>query len=197
MARWSPNPNDPIGRREILGRRLSDEPLLVGARNQRQYNGLDLRNFQEKRSPEYSLDRMGKTGVQQQVLVYLTPLAEMHANSFQPAKKFVGWATVQANKLSNPPKGEPIDLFASPINTPGVPENVYHAHARRSGGINDYSYSLHLRELFTRYGKVLPIIKIDDLTPNWLPGYIKKCLNYILIGLPNPLLVRIINKSRK
>ena len=197
MARWSPNPNDPIGGSEILGRRLSDEPLLVGARNQRPFNGLDLRNFQEKRGREYSLDRMGKTGIQRQVLNYLIPLAKIHANSFDPAKTFVGWATIQAKKLANPPKGGRIDLFPSPKNDPGVPENIYHAHALRPEGDNEYLYALHLKELFTYYGNVRPIIKIDELTPNWLPGYIKKCLNYILIGLPNPWLVRIINKSRK
>ena len=78
MARWNPA-DKPVGANEPIGRRLFDEPLLAGADDQRKFAGLDLRNFEEKRDREFSVDRLGRTGKERAVIKYLNPRANAAA----------------------------------------------------------------------------------------------------------------------
>lgn len=94
MALWHPDPSKPIGRAEHVGRRLFDEPQLAGSVGQKTYGRLDLRNFEETRGDEFSLDRLGHTGFDKRVAKYLQPLAEGAGRKFRVAKKFDGWAVV-------------------------------------------------------------------------------------------------------
>lgn len=152
MARWKPD-EELIGPNEHVGRRLFDEPLLAGAGDQRAYAGFDLRNFQEKRDRDYSLDRLGQSSVDRRVVSYLKPLACNAGTRFQEARAFNGWAVLRARQLVNPPVGVGIEIFASPIKD-GLDQNIYHAHARRPEATNDYDFALHLRHLFGSYGTV-------------------------------------------
>jgi hypothetical protein len=153
MARWTPPHNDPIGSNEHIGRRLFDEPLLVGAADQPEFAGLSLRHF-ENSDREYSLDRLGLSSVDAAVVHYLRPRATEAGNRFRKPKSFNGWAVIRAARLTNPPKGKNVDLVPSPEHGEGLKENVFHAHALRPENQDDYSFALHLRHLFTSYGKV-------------------------------------------
>jgi hypothetical protein len=154
MASWTPAAGQPISPNEHLGRRLFDEPLLAGAADQAQFNGLDLRNFQEKRDQEYSLDRLGRSGVERRVRTYLLPRATQAASKFHDPKRFDGWAVLRARELTNARVGASVHVEPSPVAGVGLDENIYHAHALRPEDKEDYSFALHLRHLFTMYGQV-------------------------------------------
>jgi hypothetical protein len=84
MARWDPPAN--VGDNEHVGRRLFDEPLLVGARDQPSFSGLLLSHF-ETRGDEYLLDRLGKSSVDRRVGAYLMPKAEAAGHTFRNPKR--------------------------------------------------------------------------------------------------------------
>jgi hypothetical protein len=149
MARWKPQANVPIGAKEQVGRRLFDEPMLIGAADQPRYDGLDLRNFQETRDDEYSLDRLGRTGIEGAVVRYLEPRAVESGKSFQKPKQFNGWIAVKAEALMAPPKGPTIQLVASPVSGSRLQENDFHAHAVRPAGQEDLIFALYLRYRFS------------------------------------------------
>jgi hypothetical protein len=149
MARWKPQADVPIGAKEQVGRRLFDEPMLIGAADQPRYDGLDLRNFQETRDNEYSLDRLGKTGIDGAVVRYLKLRAIESGKSFQKPKRFNGWITVKAEALTTPPNGRPIQLVASPVIGSGLQENDFHAHAIRPADQEDLMFALYLRHRFS------------------------------------------------
>jgi hypothetical protein len=152
MARWTPSAEEAIGANEQLGRRLFDEPLLTGAGDQHDFSGLDLRNFQEKRDNEYSLDRMGKSGIDRSVVSYLAPRATHAGTKYNPAKSFDGWAVIGARRLrqANPE----VKFKPSPISGSGLEENPYHAHAVRPDNLLDIYFALHLRHLFVSHGTI-------------------------------------------
>lgn len=154
MASWTPPADQTIGPNEQLGRRLFAEPLLSGAVDQRQFRGLDLRNFQEKRDREYSLDRLGRSNVERAVIKYLQPRAINAAQSFREPKSFDGWAVLRARELTAAKVGKHVEIFASPVRGQGMEENIYHAHALRPETTDEYSFALHLRNLFASYGGI-------------------------------------------
>jgi hypothetical protein len=154
MASWTPAADQPIGSNEHLGRRLFDEPLLAGGADQAPFNGLDLRNFQEKRDREYSLDRLGRSSVEPKVLTYLLPRATQAASKFRDPKRFDGWAVLRARELTKARVGANVWIEPSPVAGRGFDENIYHAHALRPEDKEDYSFALHLRHLFTAYGQI-------------------------------------------
>lgn len=141
-----------------MGRRLFDEPMLAGAENQKQFQGLLLRHFQEKRDREFSLDRLGRSGVDRTVVKYLAPRAEAAGQKLKPAKLFHGWAVIRASLISNAPTGASMPLTPSPIAGTDLNDNIYHAHATLPEG-DAYSIALHLRHLFTSHGSVLPHVQ--------------------------------------
>ena len=157
MATWKPRSDEPVGNNEHVGRRLFDEPMLAGATDQKAFGGLILRNFEENRDREFSLDRLGRTGVDRKVVSYLLPRANAAATRFVPHRSFDGWAVLRARVLENPPKGLGLPVTASPIAGDGVDENIYHAHAtlpESQDAHQRYSSALHLRHLFASHGTV-------------------------------------------
>lgn len=157
-GRWLPNPADPIGKKESIGRRLFDEPTLVGATDQRPREYLDYRHFEERRAPiEVSFDRLGANGVDGKVRRYLEPIAIQHGIDWS-AKKFDGWVWLKADKLTAPPKGPPFPLTPSPIRLaePAHPEcNPYHAHTACPPTADAHGFTLALQYLFSTHGKML------------------------------------------
>ena len=156
MARWKPNPSQRFGPAEHIGRRLFDEPQLVGASNQKTCTRLDIRNFEETRGDEFSVDRLGRTSIEKSVTAYLKCLADTAGRTFQRPKAFDGWAVVPIKKINSPARGAPLPLVASPEN-----DNPYHAHLLttdvpvNSGVMRYYFVALHLRELFEGPGSIL------------------------------------------
>ena len=168
----------------ILSRRLFDEPLLVGAKDQKPFGGLLLSNFEETRDDQFSLDRLGRTGVDKAVVRHLRPLADAAARTFHSAKRFDGWAVLSARRLVIPVKGVLLPLVASPEN-----DNPYHAHLATqdllaSEPFRHYHIALHLKELFTGQGSSVYSVSLPPKTPfsrfslsrliNWLKRFGKR-----------------------
>ena len=158
MVRWTPTAS--IGKNEHVGRRLFDEPALLGATDQPPIMRLLLTNFEETRSDEYSLDRLGASSVDRKVLRYLMPRALAAANAYTKPKAFDGWAWVPARKLMEAEKKPDLMVVASPIpEDPTLLEkdlngNRFHAHACRPVNMDETYMAYHLRHLFETYGNV-------------------------------------------
>jgi hypothetical protein len=155
MARWIP-PSDRVDRNEHIGRRLFDEPMLVGAQDQKSFRGLLLRHFEERRDDRFSVDRLGRSGVDGAVVKYLQPLAEASGNTFHTPKRFDGWAVLRAHQLGNSTRGTPLSVVAFPEN-----DNPYHAHIEthqllesEPEPLRHYHIALHLKELFSAKGSL-------------------------------------------
>src|ERR1700733_10086649 len=155
--RWVPKQGSPIGPKEPIGRRLFDEPALVGAADQKPKETLDYRHFEERRTPiEVSFDRLGERGIDRKVLNFVTPIARRQGKAFRVQKKFDGWAYMPSEQLANPPKGTGFPVIPSPIkyDEPAhVEHNPYHAHTT---GQDTHSVALHLQHLFSKHGRVRP-----------------------------------------
>lgn len=159
--RWVPSDN-PVGENELVGRRLFDEPLLAGAAdNQPIFNGLMLSHFEEKRSNELSLDRLGRTNVEPKVQDYLVPRAKLAGKFFHRPKNFNGWAVVRVKELSKAKDPPSLEVIASPIYTnqeqDELIENIYHAHTVLPDDKDPHHIALHLRHIFSKQ-----IINIDS-----------------------------------
>ncbi len=151
MARWIP-PSDRIDRNEHIGRRLFDEPMLVGAVDQRSFAGLLLSHFEETRDDEISVDRLGRSSVDSRVVNFLRPLGEAAAAAFRSRKRFDGWVVLPAHRLTAAVREVALPLKASP-----EPDNPYHAHVDTQSLFaaepsRHYFIALHLRYLFTGPG---------------------------------------------
>jgi hypothetical protein len=86
--KWNPK-TDPVGPKEPIGRRLFDEPMLMGAQDQPSFRGLDYRHFEETRGDkELSLDRLGCTGIEKKAKTYLRPHADAAGANRCPPRQF-------------------------------------------------------------------------------------------------------------
>ena len=153
MALWKPDPNA-IGKSEYIGRRLFEQPQLVGATNQKPFHGLEMSHFEEKRGDKLSVDRLGRSSVERAVTRFLRPLATAAGQSFQKPKSFDGWVAIPNQKFTKPVKPSVPVLPLIPSPEEG---NDYHAHllttqitANNPSGY--YFAALHLREVFTGPG---------------------------------------------
>jgi len=131
--------------------------MLVGAKDQKHFGGLLVRHFEETRGDEFSVDRLGRSGIDGSVVKFLRPLADAAGRTFHPGKLFNGWAVLQADKLEKSIKGTPLPAVASPSK-----DNPYHAHVDtqrmfESEPERHYHIAVCLKELFTSKGKVRPI----------------------------------------
>jgi hypothetical protein len=153
-SKWNPE-TDPVHKNEAIGRRLFDEPMLMGAGQQPNYQGLLVNHFEETRGDrELSLDRLGATGPVKAVKQYLIPRAEYAATKFRPQKTFNGWAVISAKFLEQGDAQYKFTVTASPQHGPDLEENIYHAHSKLPEGVNSYTIALHLRHIFTKNGRI-------------------------------------------
>ncbi len=154
MARkWDPK-TDPIGKNEHIGRRLFDEPMLMGAHDQPSFRGIDYRHFQviPADAGKLSMDRLGQTGIDNRAKNYLKPRAENAGATRRPPKQFNGWAHVRARILEEGWHGARFPAVPSPVEGNGLEANTHHAHIDIEG---DKEFAaLRLRELFTNRGGI-------------------------------------------
>jgi hypothetical protein len=165
MARWAPPAE--VEDNEHLGRRLFDEPMLAGTGDQRAFQGLLLTHFLENRDVEYSLDRLGRSGVDGKVIAYLKPRAHAAGNTFKKPKSFNGWAVLRARELMKAPVCQNLAVIASPIQEAEPNDNIYHAHALRPQNMDPMHMALYLRHLFTNFGRV-EIVRREPRVSPWL-----------------------------
>jgi hypothetical protein len=152
MARW--NPPSSVGPNEQIGHRLFEEPMLRGAGGQPNFSGLRFNHFEESRGNEVSLDRLGASSIDRKVSNYLVSRARAAGETFGKPKKFDGWAVVPAKELIQAKKDPKLPICASPVVDAEPKDNAYHAHVVRPDHFDSYMMALHLRHLFTSYGKV-------------------------------------------
>jgi len=137
MARWEPKPKDPVGPNERVGRRLFQRRPLKGAKDQKPPEGTyEISHFEERREPgEVSLDRLGRTGVDNKVKNFVEPQARAAASALRPPGVFEGWAVAKATDLENSAPGRrSFKIIPSPVNADpekNVVANSYHAHVER------------------------------------------------------------------
>jgi hypothetical protein len=153
-----------------MGRRLFEEPMLRGAVGQPNYAGLRLNHFEETRGNEVSLDRLGASGIDRKVSNYLVQRAQAAGEMFGKPKNFDGWAVVPAKELIQARKDPKLPVHASPVEEPAPKDNDYHAHVVRPENLEPYMMALHLKHIFTSYGKVH---SVDAPEEGWL-DYIAK-----------------------
>ena len=165
MARW--DPSDKIENNEHVGRRLFDEPMLSGVGEQPPFGGIQITHFEETRDDKLSLDRLGRTGIENKVISYLMPRAQADGRKFSKPKSFDGWAFVKAARLTNAPKPPSLQIFCSRIAGPPPTDNIYHSHVCRPANLSSYNMALHLRHLFTQYGDVKTIRTIGHHSWIW------------------------------
>jgi hypothetical protein len=154
---------------------MFDEPMLRGAGGQPAFAGLKLTHFQDKRSPELSLDRLGATGVERRVREHLIPRAEAAGTKFNRPLRFDGWCVVAAKELTNARQEPKFPVIASPVNEPEPLDNPYHAHVVRPDTLSVHLMSLQLRHIFTAYGGVERNEAIE--TPE--PGLLERAHTWI------------------
>jgi hypothetical protein len=133
--------------------------MLVGAKDQKSFGGLDIRHFEEPCGDEFSVDRLGRSSVDRSAVRCLRPLADAHGRTFRSPKMFNGWVVLQAHKLQKPTKGTPLPVIASPEK-----DNQYHAHVdtrklleSEPEPMRHYLIAMYLKELFGAKGMVHPI----------------------------------------
>jgi hypothetical protein len=168
MARqWVPPAN--IEPNEHIGRRLFDEPLLIGSASQPSYEGLLVTHFEETRGVDYSVDRLGRSSIDRRVVAYLRPRAEAAGKTFRKPKTFNGWAVLPARELTKVRKRPGLTLQASPVSDPEPLDNRYHAHVVRPADLDATLMALYLRHLFITHGSVEAVesAKSKPQKPSW------------------------------
>jgi hypothetical protein len=134
--------------------------MLAGTPPEKSYDGLDVRNFQEKRDRELSLDRLGRTNVEKPVVRYLLPRAKHSGGKMRPTRAFHGWAVIKVEHLVSATTSMPVS--PSPIageSEEDVEANLYHAHALLPDDLKldptaSLKHALYLRYLFVNKGFV-------------------------------------------
>ena len=191
MQLWLPNPDEGIGPQEHLGRRLFDQPELVGAVGQKTVPTLDYRNFEETRDGKVSLDRLGQRGPEKPVVRYLAQRAHAAGAKRKPSQAFNGWVSIQKKNLIGSKK-LPIKVVQSPVDRVELVEldkNIYPAHVeaaisvsgwrhwlRRLLRLDDgdqytpYFLSLHLKALFEKHGTITAAPRVAQREPSQADG---------------------------
>lgn len=157
MAKWKPE-TEKIGKREPIGRRLFDEPMLNGALDQPSFRGIDYRHFEVRTNEcDLSLDRLGRNNVEKKSIDYLLPKAVKQGEDRLPPKPFSGWLHVQADSLETGFDGLKFSVVPSPI----IPkqgedeeENTHHAHIVVS--TDRKRAALYIRQIYVEKGQALP-----------------------------------------
>lgn len=183
MALWKPASDQPVGSNEHVGRRLFSEPLLVGSTSQPSWKGLDLRHFEERRNREFSLDRLGKSGIDRRVVHIVLPLAVVQGSTFRPSKSFDGWVVIRSKFLvEGKVGGMTLQVFPSPVS--GANANPYHAHVllpEQEPIVNAW----FMRHLFVTNGILHPIsgdpATVMAIEPN--PGLVRRVLRWLAKAL--------------
>jgi hypothetical protein len=166
MAKWAPAAD--VEANEPVGRRMFDEPLLVGTAGQPSFAGLLVTHFEEERDDEISVDRLGRTGIDKRVVAFLKPRADLAGGKFRKPKTFNGWVVLSARELrKDRANRRGLQIVASPISDPTPNDNPYHAHIRRPSDLDSTMTALYLRHLFTTYGKVEPVSSAEAKRSWW------------------------------
>jgi hypothetical protein len=151
MARWIPDPAQPIGHKEQIGRRIFPKQALKAASSQPASAALfTVSDFEESRGAcDVSVDRLGQTGIDKRVCTLLAPMAQAAAAARQNVS-FHGWAVALAEDISRPRKGQAIPVVSSPTpEMPPLPANPYHAHIDGTGW-NHYVLAVYLHSIFVK-----------------------------------------------
>ena len=156
MARWIPT--SVIAKTECIGRRIFTRGQLHGAADQKPLPPLkiELSHFMEKRySGDVSMDRLGRTGIEKQVIGFLDPKACQAGSRMNPVAHFQGWVYITSRQFNSSTSGLPLVLVSSPAASAedeSVIDNPYHAHVERPSGLppghEAHIVALQLKHIF-------------------------------------------------
>ena len=164
MATWQPDPADPIGDNEPLGRRIFDDDLWRDALAQGMAHIFRPDHFYDNRLEEdLSFDRLGMSGNPQAiVLSFLNALA--HAEAENRGKDHAGWGWVLRKNLRDSDRAV-LKVRPSPIiDDPDSPDNPYHADLLRENHRTKQQanyLALQLAHLFNKNGELEPASEGD------------------------------------
>lgn len=164
---------------ERVGRRFFDEPMLRGTEGQPSFSGIELHHFQDRRSREISLDRLGATGVDKRVLQDLKLRAEAAGRARQKPVRFEGWLHVAAKELAQARHEPKHPVIASPVDECEPNDNSYHAHVVRPETMNDHLMALQLRHIFSRYGGVERNDQVGTIRKGWTDMLVERLARVI------------------
>ena len=163
MARKRWAPSDVVGNKELVGRRIFDDPIFNGELDQAARGKLRFDHFMETREDgELSLDRLGRSNAEKRVLTYLQPRCDHAGARFQRQRNFEGWAGFQVQQIRQN-KNLSLSVEASPIRSDSptdndIEDNDYHSHILIPSNLGkhpEYLVALHLKHLFDRFGKLV------------------------------------------
>ncbi|WP_337660334.1 hypothetical protein [Anderseniella sp. Alg231-50] len=121
-------------------------------KNQTSYNGIELHHSTEKRDKEFSLDRLGRIGIEKKVVRFVSQRAFAAGGKFDKPREFNGWAVVRVSELLKARQQPKLLLVSSPVKNPEPDDNPYHAHAIITQDMTPHLAALHLRHIFTKHG---------------------------------------------
>jgi len=154
MANWSPSNGITIGAAEHLGRRRFKRSQLIGFGQQEPKNELTHFDFLETRDYEISVDRLGRNGVDNQIIERLLPLAESNADKRTPRMVFIGWASVQVKKFLIDAQKLRYSIKPDPIKGTESEDNEYRALICCPTDREHIEIALTLAHLFNKHGMI-------------------------------------------
>lgn len=155
MALWDPSRDTKIGLVEHLGRRTFKRAQLVGFADQAPKDSLSFQDFLDERDPNLSVDRLGKNGIDRNVINLIHPLAVVNAEKRRPRMVFRGWASVQAKKFLNEAEKVGYSIKPDPIRGTQSDDNAFHAVISCPTELDRTHVALYIWHLFEKHGAII------------------------------------------
>ncbi len=148
-------PPEEIGQKELVGRRLLDNPDTTRSTDNDGRPLLKITDFHESRpGDDLSVDRLGDPNPNRDTLRAITCVADADATNRNPARAFNGWATIRVQNFRF--TGWVAELAATPTRSEdGTIENHWHADVSRDGfreKAQAYTLAVTLQHLFELKG---------------------------------------------
>lgn len=154
MAAWEPKADEPVGPKEVLGRRIFTDKIWEGqvGDGPRRFR---MDHFYDKEpQSDFSVDRLGRATAEGPIVRRVGHLAHTEADARQPSVPFAGWAACSRQHFATTKCN--LDIKQMPLED-GT--NPYHAEIIRDefrGKTGPYAFSTMLRDVFTLQGHLTP-----------------------------------------
>jgi hypothetical protein len=155
-------PDNTIGEKELVGRRLHERPDSSRSLDDRGRPELELDDFYDGRFEEdLSIDRLGNPNPTNRTLAAITRIADAEATFRIPDNIFIGWFAINLKDFKFP------GWTASVVSKPTQHEypslaNHWHAEVNREGfraRAQAYALAFLLRNIFERRGRYQPAVR--------------------------------------
>jgi hypothetical protein len=153
MDCWEPHADQPLGPKELLGRRIFSDRIWDGDLDQGQKRLYRVDHFfDDQASADLSIDRMGERGADDMVVAKLAILARTEAAKRSPPRPFPGWAACSRDRMTN--KNYTLEVRATPL---ADGSNPYHAELLRDKYRHErsalWAFAAMARDIFAKHGR--------------------------------------------